>query len=69
MSFQYHITIPDPPIGLFWCWYTSSVYNDENNKNNNTTWGATERCEWVSNPSYNEWDEIIIEFYEVHNVW
>ena len=49
-------------------WYTSRVYNDENNQNKNTTWGATEGCEWVSNPSYNEWDEIIIEFYVVHNV-
>jgi hypothetical protein len=39
-------------------WYASSVYNDENNENKNTTWGATEGCEWVSNPSYNEWDVV-----------
>jgi len=50
------------------CWYTSSVYDDENNQNNNIIWGATEECVWVSNPSYNEWDEIISEFYEVRNV-
>ena len=36
-------------------------------KNKNTTWGATEGCEWVRNPSYNEWDEIIIEFYVICN--
>ena len=49
-------------------WYASSVYNDENNQNKNTTWGATEGCEWVSNPSYNVCDEIIIEFYVIRNV-
>ena len=50
------------------CWYARSVYNDENNKNKNTTWGATEGCKWVSNPSYNVC-EIIIEFYVICNVW
>ena len=51
-------------------WYASSVYNDENNQNiyKNTTWGATEGYERVSNPSYNEWDEIIIEFYVICSV-
>ena len=49
-------------------WYASSVYNDENNQNNNTIWGATEGCKWVNNPSYNGWDEIIIEFHKVCNV-
>ena len=49
-------------------WYASSVYNDENNQNKNTTWGATEGCKLVSNPSYNVCDEIIIEFYVMRNV-